>query len=157
MSADIVDDLAAVLQIERLIAERKMGRLKRRTMAYTIGGLCLAVAWIALTAAAVVLMAEAWSLTAALLVVAAVNVVAALGVIVILTRDGEDETDAVLQDLRGRSLEVVRRDARAAIGALDPRTSASSDTVRLVEQLLPIVLPLVMQAASRVRSSAKSD
>lgn len=157
MSAAIVDDLLAVLQIERLIAERRAARLKQRLLAYILGGVCLTVGLLALTGAAIALLAEAWSLPAALLSVAAVNAILALALIVALTRQSDDETDSVLKDLRAKSLDIVRRDAKDALTRFDIRGGAGSDTVRLIETLLPILLPLVLEAASLAKGKAKTE
>ena len=157
MSAAIVDDLMAVLQIERLIAERRAARLKQRLLAYIVGGVCLTVGLLALTGAAIALLAELWSLPAALLSVAAVNAILALSLIVALTRQSDDETDSVLKDLRAKSLDIVRRDAKETLARFDLRAGATSDAVRLIELLLPILLPLVLEAASFAKGEDKSD
>lgn len=159
MSPAIVNDLGTVLQIERLIAERKIARLKRRSIAYSAGGLCLAVAWVALTVAAVLLLAEIWALPHALLAVAGINALAAMAITAAFSGQHEDPADAALRDLRGKSLDLMRRDATDALGGLVPGSGsrASNDTVRLVEQLLPVVLPLVLQAASHVTSRSRPD
>lgn len=157
MSAAIVDDLLAVLQIERLIAERRAARLKQRLLAYIVGGVCLTVGLLALTGAAIALLAELWSLPAALLSVAVVNAILALALIVVLTRQGEDETDSVLKDLRAKSVDIVRRDAKDALTRFDVRAGAASDTVRLIETLLPILLPLVLEAASFAKGKGKTE
>ena len=147
MSAALVDDVLALLQIERLAAERRAARLKQRLLAYILGGTCLAIGPLALTGAAIALLAEVWSLPAALLCVAVVNAVLALALIAVLTRPADDETDTVLKELRAKSLDQIRRDAKETLHRFAPGSGAKSDTVRLIEQLLPLLQPLAREAA----------